>query len=178
MLPSLIEQAVRWEQSAVEAEADRSAKRNAAHTQRAEREKVGRLLAETEAESQRHVSALQGWHARLFLPSGTIPDAVKARLNELDSLVCQASSLSEAKQRQALVQAILDDLGNQSSQLALLLGETIPEAAEDFADRLRTRLAAARAGDHERNTLVRDQEKAQMKQRHAESESGHPADRC
>ena len=169
-LPSLIEQAVRWERGAVEAEADRSAKRKAADIQRAEREKVGRLLAETEAESQRHVSALQGWHARLFLPSDAIPDAVKARLHELDSLVCQASSLSDAKQRQAHVQAILDDLGNQSIQLALLLGDTIPQAAEDFADRLRARLAAARATDHERNTLLRDQEKARMKQRLAESE--------
>ena len=167
-LPSLIEQALRWERSAVEAEADRSAKRKAAHTQRAEREKVGCLLAETEAEAQRHVSALQGWHARLFLPSGTIPDAVKARLNELDSLVCQASSLSDAKQRQAHVQAILDDLGNQSVQLALLLGDTIPQAAEDFADRLRARLAVARAGDHERNTLLRDRQKAMDKQRQAE----------
>jgi uncharacterized protein YhaN len=170
MLPSLIEQAVRWERSAVEAEADRSAKRKAAYTQRVEREKVGRLLADTEAESQRHVSVLQGWHARLFLPSGTVPDAVKARLCELDTLVCQASSLSDAKQRQAHVQAILDELSHQSMQLALLLGETIPQAAEDFADRLRARLAAARAGEHERNTLLRDRAKAQMRQRFAESE--------
>ncbi len=170
VLFSLIEQGMRWEKSAVEAEADHSAKRKAAHSQRAEREKVESLLAETEAEVQRHLSALQGWHARLFLPSGTIPDAVKARLDELDGLARQASALSDAKQRKAHVQAILDDLGNQSSQLVLLLGDTIPHTAEDFADRLRARLAAARAGDQERNTLLRDQDKAQMKQRLAESD--------
>jgi uncharacterized protein YhaN len=170
VLPSLIEQAVRWEKTAVEAEADRNAKSQAARTQRAEREKVASLLAETDAELQRHLSALQGWHARLFLPAGTIPDAIKARLEELDALVRQASALTEAQQRKAQVQAILNDLGSQSRQLALLLGETVPQAIEDFADRLRMRLATARAGDHERNTLLRDQQKAQEKRRSAELE--------
>jgi uncharacterized protein YhaN len=170
VLPSLIEQGVWWEKSAVEAEADRNAKIKTAQTQRAEREKVAGLLAETEADLRRHLSALQGWHARLFLPADTIPDAIKARLEELDDLVRQASALTEAQQKKAQVQAILDDLGSQSNQLALLLGETVPQAVEDFADRLRVRLAAARAGDHERNTLLRDQQKAQEKRRHAELE--------
>ena len=170
VLPALIEQGVRWEKTAVETEADRSAKSKAAQTQRAERENVGSLLAETEAELQRHLSALQGWHARLFLPSDTIPDAVKARLDELDGLVRQASALGEAQQRKAQVQAILDEIVSQCSQLATLLGEPVPPAVEDFADRLRTRLAAVRAGEQERNTLLRDQQKAQEKQRHAELE--------
>jgi uncharacterized protein YhaN len=169
-LPSLIEQGARWEKSAVEAEADRNARSKAAQTQRAEREKVTSLLAETEADLQRHLSALQAWHVRLFLPTGTIPDAVKARLEELDGLERQALALTEAQQKKAQVQANLDDLGDQSRQLALLLGEAIPQAVEDFADRLRARLAAARAGDHERNTLLRDQQKAQQKRRHAEGE--------
>ncbi|MBA2487683.1 MAG: AAA family ATPase [Nitrospira sp.] len=169
-LPSIIEQGVGWEKQVVESEADRSAKTKAARNQRVEREKVGSLLADSEAELQRHLSALQEWQARLFLPSGTAPEAIEARLDELDGVARQAATLSDAQQRKAQVQAILDDLDTQSNQVAALLGEPVPLAVEDFADRLQTRLAASRVRDQERKTLLRDQVKAREKARQAELE--------
>ena len=169
-LPALIEQAVDWERKAVEADAAWSARSRAEHMQRAEREQLDRSIDEAETDLQRHRSALQGWHARLFLASGTVSDAFNVRLDELDSLARQASALSEAQQRKAQVQAFLDDLTAQTKAVATLLSESAPQVVEDFADRVRTRLAAARAADQERGTLLRDQRKAEAKRVSAASE--------
>lgn len=170
VLSALIEQAVDWERKAVEADAAWSARSKTENVQRAEREQLDRSIAEAETDLQRHQSALEKWHARLFLAQGTVPDAFKVRLDELDSLARQASALSEAQQRQAQVQAILDDLVAQSKEVAALLNEPAPQAVEDFADRERARLAAARAADQERSTLLRDQRKAEDKRADAASE--------
>ncbi len=169
-LSALIERGLGWEQKAVEVEADRSAKHKVLQAQRLERGRVEALRAEAEADLQQHIAALQQWHARLFMPSGTVPEALKVRLDELDSLAQQAAMLGEARQRKALVQAILDDLIQQSKQVAGWLGEPASVEVEDFADRLRARLSAARAADQARTTLLRDRTKAQEKQRNAESE--------
>jgi hypothetical protein len=169
-LPSLIEQGVRWERLAVQAEAEHRARAKTARMQRVERDKVAGFIVETETELERHMSTLQEWHARLFLPSGTAPHALKARLDELDELARQASALSDAQQRKAHLQAVVDDLITQSRQVAALLGESAPSALDDFADRLRNRLAASRERDQERAVLNRDQTRAREKKRLAELE--------
>lgn len=170
VLRSLVEQADRWEKLAAKTEAEHSARARTARAQRADREKVGRQIAETETELQGHVAALQGWQARLFLPAGSTPDAVKARLDELDGLVRLSSALADARGRQAHHQAVVDDLVSQSARLAGLLGEPAPEAVDDFADRLRRRLAVARDRDQQRNALIGDQTRAQEQKRKAEAE--------
>ena len=170
VLAALIEQAVRWEQLATEADAEHQARTKTVRMQQSDREKVGHLLAGTEAELQRHLSALQEWHARLFLPSGTAPDALKSRLDELDGLMRQASALSEVQQRKAQLQAMVDDLVTQAGQVAGLLGEPVPTVLDDFADRLRKRLAVSREHHQEGHALIRDRSRAQEKKRQAESE--------
>lgn len=169
-LPSLIEQALRWDKLVVQAEAEHSARAKTARMQRVEREKVAGFIAETETELKQHLSSLQEWHARLVLPSGSVPDTIKARLAELDVLVRQTSALSEAQQRKAHLQAVVDDLITQANQIAALLGESAPTALDDFADRLRKRLAVARERDQERAVLIRDQTRAQENKRLAELE--------
>lgn len=170
MLPSLIEQAVAYDSKAVEAEAAYNAKEQAAKVQRLERQDLNRSMAETEADLRRRQSALQEWHARLFLASDTIPDAIKVRLDELDAVARQAAALGEARQRKAQVQAILDDLRVQSTDVAALLDMPVPEIVEDFADRLRGRVAAARIAEQEQATLLRDQRKAEETRRRAASD--------
>jgi len=170
VLPSLLDQAVRWDKLAAQAEAEQNARAKTARLQRVEREKVERFIAETETELQHHQTALQEWHVRLFMPSGSVPDTLKARLDELDSLVRQASALSDAQERTAHLQAALDDLVTQSREVAALLGESAPTALDDFADRLRRRLAASRVNDQERNALIRDQSRVQEKKQLAELE--------
>ncbi|MBS0169030.1 MAG: AAA family ATPase [Nitrospira sp.] len=170
VLPSLIEEALRWEREAVEADAARSATQQAAEARRVEREQLTRSVADNERALLEHRVALRDWHTRLFLSSDTLPEAVKMRLDELDNLARQAEALSEARQRQAQVQALLDDVVAQSNQVAALLGEAAPQMADDVVDRLRTRLGAARAAEQERGTLLRDQRKAMDLRRRAASE--------
>lgn len=169
-LPSLIKQADRWEKLAARAEAEHAERAKVIQKQRAEREKVGGLIAATGAELTRHVTALQGWHARLFMPADSAPEAVKARLDELDGLARQSTALSDAQLRRAQHQAVVDDLAAQAAQLARLLDDPVPEAVDDFADRLRKRLAVSRQSNQERTALIRDQTRAQEKKRVAEAE--------
>ncbi|MCW5798776.1 MAG: AAA family ATPase [Nitrospira sp.] len=170
VLPSLIEQAVAYDTKAVEAEAAYNAKEQAAKVQRMERQELDRSMAEIEADVRRRQSALQEWHARLFLASDTLPAAIKVRLDELDDMARQAAALGEATQRKTQVQAILDDLTAQSKEVAALLGAPAPQIVEDFADRLRGRIAAARVAEQERTTLLREQRKAEEKRRRAASD--------
>jgi exonuclease SbcC len=166
-LSALIDQAVRWEQSATAAEAEQQARLKTAHNQRIEREKVGRQVSETEAEHRRHLDALQAWHARLFLAGDAPPEALKSRLDELDGLARQASALADAQQRKAQLQAVVDDLLAQAAQVAELLGEAVPMMLDDCADRLRKRLAVSRQHQQEGHALIRDRTKAQEKKRQA-----------
>lgn len=170
VLPWLIEQALAYDKKAVETEAALHAREQAEKVQRAERHELDRSMAEMEAGLRRHQSALQAWHARLFLRPDTIPDAIKVRLDELDGAARQAAALGEAKQRKAQIQAILDELTAQSKDVAARLGEAPPQIVEDFADRLRERVAAARVAEQERTTLLRDQRKAEEKRRRAASD--------
>jgi uncharacterized protein YhaN len=104
------------------------------------------------------------------LPADSGPEAVKARLDELDGLAEQAAALAEARLRQAQHQAVVDDFAAQAAGLATLLGEPAPVLADDFADRLRSRLAMAREQDQQRRSLVRERERAEDIKRRAEAE--------
>ncbi len=169
-LPSLIEQGVRWEKQTVQSEADHSARAKAATLQRVERDKLDRLISEAKTELEHHRSALQEWHARLVLPASSTPDVVKARLNELDELVRQGSAVTDAQQRKAHLQAVVDDLIAQANHVAALLGESAPTALDIFVDHMRKRLVVALERDRERSVLTRDQTRAQEKKRLAELE--------
>ena len=169
-LHGLIDHAVLREKLATEAEAAHDAQEKAARAQRAEQKKVEALIAETEAVLQHHATALHAWHVRLFLPTGSSPEPVKARLDELDGLVRQSTALSDARLRQAHHQAVVDDLSAQAAQLAALLGELAAVPVDDFADRLRKRLITSRERDQQRNTLIRDRARATEKKRQAEAE--------
>ena len=169
-LPTLIAQALQWERKAAESEAQRNAQANALRAQQAERKKVGVLILRTETELEGHEAALAVWHARLFLPSDSASETVKARLEELDALARQSTVLNDARQAQAHHQAVIDDIEARAAQLAILVGEPAPVSIDDFADRLRRRLVVSREGEQERNTLNRDQERAQQKRRQAETE--------
>ncbi|OGA75949.1 MAG: hypothetical protein A3G81_15345 [Betaproteobacteria bacterium RIFCSPLOWO2_12_FULL_65_14] len=169
-LPTLIAQALQWEKKAAESEAERGARAKALRVQQAERKKVDALIVQTETDFRRHEGALDGWHARLFLPSASAPDTVKARLEELDAWARQSTVLNDARQAQAHHQAVVDDIEARAAQLAMLVGEPGPVSVDDFADRLRRRSAASRESEQERNTLIRDQDRAQQEKRHAETE--------
>jgi exonuclease SbcC len=169
-LPSLIAQALQWEREAAESEAEHGAQANALRTQQAERKRVGALILRTETELQGHEAALDVWRTRLFLPSDSASETVNARLEELDALARQSTVLNDARQAQAHHQAVVDDIEARAAQLAMLVGEPGPVSVDDFADRLRRRLGASRESEQERNTLIRDQDRAQQKKRQAETE--------
>ncbi len=169
-LPSLIAQALQRERKAAESEAQRGAQAIALRAQQAERKKVGALILRTETELQGHVAALDIWHARLFLLSDSASETVKARLEELDALARQSTVLNDARQAQGHHNAVVNDIEARAAHLALLVGEPGPVSVDDFADGLRRRLAASRESEHERNTLTRDQDRAQQKKRQAETE--------
>ncbi|OQW61767.1 MAG: hypothetical protein BVN28_06670 [Nitrospira sp. ST-bin4] len=168
-LTVLIEQGLNWEKSAIQMEAEQSARAKTVKQLQVERDKLHRSIGEMTTELDRHRSALQQWEARLALPAHSTPDAVKARLNELDELARLHSKLIEAQERKALLQAELDELTQQGRQIAVLLGEAAPVALTSFADGLRKRLIVAREREQEREVLLRDRNRAQEKKRIAES---------
>lgn len=169
-LSFLVDQAARWERSATAAEAEHGARARSERNRRAECKKLNGLITKTEAEFQCHIAAVQTWHARLFLPEGSEAEAVKSQLDELDSLARQATTLSEARLRQAHQQVVVDDFANQAGQLAAVLREPPPRLADDFADRLRGRLSASRQQEQQRLALMRERHRALDKKRHAEAE--------
>lgn len=169
-LSSLIEQAVQWERRATEIEAERRILAKAENDRRTEQNKVAGQIAAAEPELQGHSVAVQAWHAQMFLAPGSSPEAVRARLDELDALVKLAADLSVARERQAHHRAVVDDLGRYAAHVATLLGEPEPLLVDDLADRLQGRLAASREQDQQRRTLERDRDRAAATKRRAEVE--------
>jgi len=167
---SLIEQAARWDKHVTEAEADRRARLRVERERKAEKARIDGQIVQTDAELREHLLAVQASHARLFLPAGSAPETVKARLDELDELVTQAAHLNGARERQAHHQAVVDDVSHQAARIASVLGEPVPDLITDFAARLRTRLAASREQDQQRIALTRDRDRAQETKRRAQSE--------
>ena len=169
-LAPLIARALQCEKKAAASEAEHTARAKALRLHQAERKKVVSLILQTETELKRHETALDAWHARLFLPSDSASEAVEARLEELDALARQSTAMNDARQAQGHHSVVANDIVVRAAQLAILVGEPEPISVDDFADRLRRRLVASRASEQERNTLTRDQERAQQKKRDAETE--------
>lgn len=169
-LPSLINQAERWERGVTQAEVKHTERARTDKQRRLEREKVGALISKAEEGLLEHKTALQAWHARLFLPAGSLPETVKARLGEMDAIAQQYAALSEAKAKQSRLGAVVEDFSTQAAGLAALLGEPKPDIADDFADRLKRRLAASREQEQQRIALTRDSARAQDTKRQADAE--------
>ena len=169
-LSSLIDQAGQWDKLVTAAEAEHSARTKAATKRRVDREKIEALITKTDTELGNHATAVQAWHTRLFLTSESAPDAVKARLDELDRLARQSAMLGDARLRQAQQQAVVDEFVAQAANLAMVLGEQAPSMVDDFADNLRRRLAVTREHEQQRLALNRDRIRAQNTKRSAEAE--------
>ncbi len=169
-LQSLIDQSSRWDTLTTESQARRHARANAEKTRQAEREKVGELIIRTEAELQSHVTAVQGWHARLYLAPNSPAEVVTARLGELDALTQLAQSRDEVAQQRAKHQAVVEDFITQAEALASMLGEPQPPLADDFADRLKQRLDTTVKNDQQRTGLAADIQRAQQKKSQAETD--------
>lgn len=171
-LPPLINQADRWEKSATQAEAKLQERAKADKQRRSDLEKIDGLISKAEAELLTHKTAVQAWHARLFLPAASLPETVKARLNEMEDLARQYAALGEARARQSHQEAVVEDFSTQASTLAVVLGEPVPALPDDFVDRLKRRLSASREQEQQRLALTRDSIRAQDTKRKAESELG------
>lgn len=175
-LSALVEQAVAWDKSATAAQAKYEERVKAALDLAAEQDEINQGIATTTAELEGHQTRLQAWYGRLYLNPDSPPEAVQARLAELDALARQAAALADARLRLARSQAVIDEFTAQAWQLAELLGEPIPEQAEDFAERLRKRLHLSKEAELQRKNLERDRAKAESSQRKAIAERARQAE--
>lgn len=168
-LPSLIEQAFRWERHTTELVAKREERAKAKGERRLEREQLDRQLAATDAELQSRMAAVEAWHTRLFLGAGSAPATFRAQLDELDKLAGREAELRRERLQQGRQQAVVDDFEKQAVQLAQLLGEPTPRLADDFAEQLQTRLKESRNQEQQRLNLLREKKRAEDKKRDAET---------
>lgn len=175
-LASLIDQAQAWETAATEAAARHSERARVVEQRRAELQEVRAQIAAAETELRTHEEALRTWHTRLFLPAGSSPESAKARLAELDEVTRQHVALGEATAQRSRLLAVVEDFSTQASKLAPLLGEPVPELAEDFVERLKRRLGDSRDEEQQRVALIRDKDRAQRTKRQAELEQAAQAD--
>ena len=169
-LPSLIDQADRWEKQATKDGAKHDEHAKSKQQRRMERDKVAGQIKKAEDELLGHQAAIQDWHVRLFLDPNSLPEAVKARLDELDDFSKQSAALGEARLKQSQQLAVIQDFSTRASDIATLLGEPIPEMPDDFADRMKGRLNSSREQEQLRRTLNRDRARAQERKRNAETE--------
>jgi uncharacterized protein YhaN len=169
-LPSLINQAELWERGVTQAEVKHSERAKADEKRRSDLKKIGSQISQAESELLEHETALQDWHAKLFLPAGSPPAVVKARLGELDELAQQYAALNSAKAKLSMLHAVVVDFSTQASGLANLLGEPKPDIADDFVERLKRRLASSTEQEQQRKALSRDSDRAQATKRQAEAE--------
>lgn len=175
-LAFLIDQAQVWETATTEAAARQSERARAVEQRRAELQKVRAESDAAETDLRTHEEALRAWHARLFLPAGSSPESVKARLVELDEVTRQHIALGEATAQRSRLLAVVEDFSTQASKLAPLLGEPVPELADDFVGRLKRRLGDSREQEQQRAALTRDQDRAQNTKRQADLEKADQTD--
>ena len=169
-LAKATEHALEWERQASRGDAEREARAKVQREQRAELIRLDDSIAKSTRESEAHRAALQAWCGRLFLDRNAEPDAVRARLEELDAFARKADELAEARLRQRNHQLGIDDLDRQVRALCDLIDEPMPTLVEDFAERLRKRLAIARDSDRQRTTLTRELAQASGRRQRAATE--------
>ena len=173
-LAGLVDQAARWEAGATRAEAQQGERARAEAERRAKAQRVAADMAQVAQDLGQSEAALHAWHARLALPGGVAPEALRARLAELDEIDRQALALKEARHQRAHHQALVDDFGARAAELAALLGEPLG-ALEPWVEGLRRRLADAREQDRQRQALTRDQTRAEATLRRADAEAAAQA---
>ncbi len=169
-LATAIDHALAWEGQSNKADAEREARAKAERDQRLELTRLDASSAKADEESLAHRAALDAWCSRILLDRHALPDAIRARLDELADFARKAVGLAEARLRQRHYAAEVDDLERQARGLCELIGEPAPVLIEDLADRLRKRLAIARERDRERGNLRRDLAQAVERRRRAEAE--------
>jgi DNA repair protein SbcC/Rad50 len=159
-LPVLVARGARMlreatEQGAAAGERERAAVR-AAH----ERERVQQEVEAISTTLARHETALAAWHARLHLSGAVDVDAFRARIEELEALAREAAAIGELRRAAAADAARADEFERAAATLAGLLDEPAPADADDYADRLRRRLAGARECAQRARELTRDEDRA------------------
>jgi uncharacterized protein YhaN len=159
-LPALIGQALTRLNAVTTAQAKHEERVKAARALAEDRDEIARCIEAHEARWQIHHAALQDRQTRLLLPPDSPPEAIKARLEELDGLSRQAAALAEARFGLQQHQAVVDEFAAQAEQLAALLGEPAPAQADDFAERLRKRLSLSIEAELERKSQQRNLAKA------------------
>ncbi len=169
-LPTLIHRGELWERGATKAEAQHEGRLKAARQRQLDSDKLAAQIRTAEDGLRVHLSAVQVWYGRLSLAPASSPEALKARLEELDALARRYADLGDARQRQSEHLALVDDFAAQAAGLAALLGEPAPELPEDLADRLNRRLADARDRERQRAGLARDHARALETRRRAAAE--------
>jgi uncharacterized protein YhaN len=163
-LAALIVRAVSWEEEAVAAAAEQSARARAERIRQQEQSRLGEQIAKAEQEMADSLQALKLWSERLQLAEGSGVHQIKARLDELSRLEKKAETWTESRRQLQRLQAFVDDFTQQASRLAQVLAEPAPILADDFAMRLRGRLESARQTQREKESLLRDQQRAEERQ--------------
>jgi DNA repair protein SbcC/Rad50 len=154
-LRGAIEEAEQWEISASKAAADKLAQMTLEEKDRIDLARAEAVIADADAQAKFHRQALQRSFRRLFLDEAATPEAIRARVDELEAIARKAVQMAEAHSRERELRAGIEDLDRQVGGLCELIGEPLPILVEDFAERLRTRLELARKAERERETLTR-----------------------
>ena len=167
-LSNAIEHALQLEGHASKAAAEREASEKMRRKDEAELAALDQAIAKVDEESNTLRMTLQAWCGRLLLHADAAPDAIRARLEELDAFAGKARELDEARLRQRQYEASINDLDRRVRGVCELIGEPLPGLHEGFANRLRRRLAGARAADQQRTSLTRDLAQASERKQRAE----------
>ncbi|SCX39968.1 YhaN family protein [Nitrosospira sp. Nsp1] len=169
-LGTMIARASDWVQTMTKAAADEAARRNTIKSLENDLNAANQDIKECGDALSVYMDKLAGWHTRLFLAGDSSPEAIKARLDELDALqkakVTQDGRLSRIHDLVAIQNALFD----QANRLAALLGEPECSHVNDFVDRLQDRLTKSRSAKIKNDGLDRHVEAAQRKKREAEAE--------
>ncbi len=160
--PSVMaQQARQWMQQQVESAARRQAHAAQQQQLRIEHTEAERDAAARSQELAANTAAQAGWTTRLWLPPGSSPAAIKARLAELEAL---AQTQAGQHQHQATIdklQALEAALAHDAEALAKLLNEPAVTHLGDFIDRLHQRSAQAAASAVQAAELARRSAAAQ-----------------
>ncbi|MEQ8233258.1 MAG: AAA family ATPase [Gammaproteobacteria bacterium] len=171
-LAALVERGTRVAREATAARAAAAERARAGARAVTERERVERDLEAATVELRVHEEALRAWRERLLLVEGGDIEAFRARLEELDALGRDAAALRELKRAAAADIARVDDFDAAATALARLLGDAPPVDADDFADRLRRRLADAREQAQRRRDLEGEHARAIEAEQQATRQAG------
>lgn len=138
------------------------------------RQRIERRIEDNARERAEHRSALAEWHRRLALVPNSAPEAVQARLVELDALVRRMAELADTRQRRAEHHARIEDFEAQVAALARTLGEAVPasEIAADRVDQWKTRLVGSQDEQRRRDALLNERAQALQDKTAATAEEG------